>query len=160
MRLPFRNIFQWNRTTGPRYDYRNWSVDKWVNIFEPIEFYIFPNNLCNLHFVQALTCASPPTMCHRQSANGCRWVSTVSKISKHAAKGYHHIIMIYDTNAYTVAPSVQVPSQLLGAPLGSEVQLQCLVEASPAPVFYWLKGGKSPTNLEAGQPKSEMLLDG
>lgn len=59
-----------------------------------------------------------------------------------------------------VAPSVQVPSQLLGAPLGSEVQLQCLVEASPGPVFYWLKGGKSPTNLEAGQPKSEMLLDG
>lgn len=59
-----------------------------------------------------------------------------------------------------VAPSVQVTSQLLGAPLGSEVQLQCLVEASPSPVFYWLKGGKSPTNLEAGQPKSEMLLDG
>lgn len=64
------------------------------------------------------------------------------------------------TSSTTVAPSVQVPSQLLGAPLGSEVQLQCLVEASPAPVFYWLKGGKSPTNLEAGQPKSEMLLDG
>lgn len=62
--------------------------------------------------------------------------------------------------SFTVAPSVQVPSQLLGAPLGSEVQLQCLVEASPAPVFYWLKGGKSPTNLEAGQPKTEMLLDG
>ncbi|XP_055294810.1 lachesin [Sitodiplosis mosellana] len=65
------------------------------------------------------------------------------------------------------APSVRAPSQLLGAPLGSDVQLNCQVEASPAPVSYWLKGGKlqgslgnSLNNAEIGQPRPEMLLDG
>ncbi|XP_055694883.1 lachesin [Lutzomyia longipalpis] len=66
------------------------------------------------------------------------------------------------------APSVRAPSQLLGAPLGSDVQLECQVEASPAPVSYWLKGGRMPpngftgstTSLESGQPRPEMLLDG
>lgn len=68
---------------------------------------------------------------------------------------------------HTVAPSVRAPSQLLGAPLGSDVQLNCQVEASPAPVSYWLKGGKLSTsfngnsnNAEIGQPRPEMLLDG
>lgn len=66
-----------------------------------------------------------------------------------------------------VAPSVRAPSQLLGAPLGSDVQLSCQVEASPAPVSYWLKGGKMAgsfngnfNNAEMGQPRPEMLLDG
>uniref|UniRef100_A0A336MM61 CSON002740 protein n=1 Tax=Culicoides sonorensis TaxID=179676 RepID=A0A336MM61_CULSO len=70
------------------------------------------------------------------------------------------------------APSVRAPSQLLGAPLGSDVQLECHVEASPTPVSYWLKGGRVPQNgfiagiggigngLEVGQPRPEMLLDG
>lgn len=69
---------------------------------------------------------------------------------------------------YVVAPSVRAPSQLLGAPLGSDVQLNCQVEASPAPVSYWLKGGRLPNNnyagpnvnSEMGQPRPEMLLDG
>lgn len=67
----------------------------------------------------------------------------------------------------TVAPSVRAPSQLLGAPLGSDVQLNCQVEASPAPVSYWLKGGKltsafngNSNNADIGQPRPEMLLDG
>lgn len=71
-----------------------------------------------------------------------------------------------------VAPSVRAPSQLLGAPLGSDVQLECHVEASPTPVSYWLKGGRVPPNgfiagmggvgngQEVGQPRPEMLLDG
>lgn len=67
------------------------------------------------------------------------------------------------------APSVRPTSQLLGAPLGSDVQLECSVEASPMPVSYWLKGGRVlPTNFagitngnyEAGQSRPEMLLDG
>lgn len=72
---------------------------------------------------------------------------------------------------YIVAPTVRAPSQLLGAPLGSDVQLNCQVEASPAPVTYWLKGGRMPvnsftgansgnSNLEVGHPRPEMLLDG
>ncbi|XP_036345395.1 lachesin-like isoform X1 [Rhagoletis pomonella] len=66
------------------------------------------------------------------------------------------------------APMVRAPSQLLGTPLGSDVQLECHVEASPSPVSYWLKGARtssgfasiSSSNLESGQPGPEMLLDG
>ncbi|CAO1441295.1 unnamed protein product [Diamesa tonsa] len=66
------------------------------------------------------------------------------------------------------APTVRAPSQLLGAPLGSDVQLECQVEASPSPVSYWLKGGRVPPNGfiggvgsgDSGQQRPEMLLDG
>ncbi|XP_035774559.1 lachesin-like [Anopheles albimanus] len=68
------------------------------------------------------------------------------------------------------APSVRPTSQLLGAPLGSDVQLECTVEASPMPVSYWLKGGRVlPNNFasitngnyeQAGLSRPEMLLDG
>uniref|UniRef100_A0A1I8PK30 Ig-like domain-containing protein n=1 Tax=Stomoxys calcitrans TaxID=35570 RepID=A0A1I8PK30_STOCA len=67
------------------------------------------------------------------------------------------------------APMVRAPSQLLGTPLGSDVQLECQVEASPSPVSYWLKGARTTSSysgsisnsaLETGQPGPEMLLDG
>ncbi|XP_052870497.1 lachesin-like, partial [Anopheles cruzii] len=68
------------------------------------------------------------------------------------------------------APSVRPTSQLLGAPLGSDVQLECTVEASPMPVSYWLKGGRVLPNSfgsltngnydQAGLSRPEMLLDG
>ncbi|XP_073819716.1 dpr-interacting protein gamma isoform X2 [Musca autumnalis] len=60
------------------------------------------------------------------------------------------------------APMVRAPSQLLGTPLGSDVQLECQVEASPSPVSYWLKGARTSSNsaFEIGQPGPEMLLDG
>ncbi|XP_061387169.1 lachesin [Musca vetustissima] len=64
------------------------------------------------------------------------------------------------------APMVRAPSQLLGTPLGSDVQLECQVEASPSPVSYWLKGARTSSGftsnsaLETGQPGPEMLLDG
>lgn len=77
-------------------------------------------------------------------------------------------------NFIIVAPSVRAPSQLLGAPLDSDVHLECVVEASPAAVTYWLKGratayasqeedGLREDNDVAGQlleRKPEMLLDG
>lgn len=71
--------------------------------------------------------------------------------------------------SFPVAPSVRPTSQLLGAPLGSDVQLECTVESSPMPVSYWLKGGRVlPPNFagitngvyEQGQMRPEMLLDG
>ncbi|XP_049834060.1 lachesin-like [Schistocerca gregaria] len=46
------------------------------------------------------------------------------------------------------APSVKVPNQLLGAPLGTDVQLECYVEAFPNTINYWVKN------------RGEMLLDG
>ncbi|XP_021921564.1 lachesin-like isoform X1 [Zootermopsis nevadensis] len=46
------------------------------------------------------------------------------------------------------APVVKVPNQLLGAPLGTDVQLECYVEAFPNTINYWVKN------------RGEMLLDG
>ncbi|XP_037086241.1 lachesin-like [Pollicipes pollicipes] len=39
------------------------------------------------------------------------------------------------------APVVRISSQMLGAPRGSDVTLECQIEASPLPSTYWLKGG-------------------
>ncbi|XP_077299466.1 lachesin-like [Arctopsyche grandis] len=46
------------------------------------------------------------------------------------------------------APTVKVPNQLLGAPLDTDVQLECYVEAFPNTINYWVKN------------RGEMLLDG
>ncbi|XP_068622755.1 limbic system-associated membrane protein [Battus philenor] len=46
------------------------------------------------------------------------------------------------------APTVKVPNQLLGAPLGTNVKLKCYVEAYPNTINYWIKN------------RGEMLLDG
>ncbi|XP_026727665.1 limbic system-associated membrane protein-like [Trichoplusia ni] len=46
------------------------------------------------------------------------------------------------------APTVKVPNQLLGAPLGTDVKLKCYVEAHPNTINYWIKN------------RGEMLLDG
>nr|CAD7575519.1 unnamed protein product [Timema californicum] len=46
------------------------------------------------------------------------------------------------------APIIKVPNQLLGAPLGTDVQLECYVEAFPNTINYWVKN------------RGEMLLDG
>ena len=49
---------------------------------------------------------------------------------------------------FAVAPIIKVPNQLLGAPLGTDVQLECHVEAYPNTINYWVKN------------RGEMLLDG
>ncbi|XP_062701241.1 lachesin isoform X1 [Aedes albopictus] len=36
-------------------------------------------------------------------------------------------------------PVIQVPNQLVGAPLGTDVSIECLVEASPKSINYWVK---------------------
>lgn len=41
--------------------------------------------------------------------------------------------------AITVHPVIQVPNQLVGAPLGTDVQIECHVEASPKSINYWIK---------------------
>ncbi|RZF48606.1 hypothetical protein LSTR_LSTR011237 [Laodelphax striatellus] len=46
------------------------------------------------------------------------------------------------------APAITVPNQLLGAPLGTDVLLECHVEAFPATITYWLRN------------RSDMLLSG
>lgn len=39
----------------------------------------------------------------------------------------------------TVHPMVQVPNQLVGAPIGTNVTLLCNVEASPKAINYWTR---------------------
>ncbi|KAL1512870.1 hypothetical protein ABEB36_002382 [Hypothenemus hampei] len=46
------------------------------------------------------------------------------------------------------SPSIKVPNQLLGAPVQTDVQLECYVEAYPNTINYWVKN------------RSEMLLNG
>ncbi|XP_050313570.1 lachesin [Anthonomus grandis grandis] len=46
------------------------------------------------------------------------------------------------------APMIKVPNQLLGAPLNTDVQLECYVEAFPNTINYWIKN------------RGEMLLNG
>ncbi|KAG5683421.1 hypothetical protein PVAND_012704 [Polypedilum vanderplanki] len=36
-------------------------------------------------------------------------------------------------------PVIHVPNQLVGAPLGTDVQIECHVEASPRSINYWIK---------------------
>nr|XP_050865511.1 lachesin-like [Vespula vulgaris]XP_050865512.1 lachesin-like [Vespula vulgaris]XP_050865513.1 lachesin-like [Vespula vulgaris]XP_050865514.1 lachesin-like [Vespula vulgaris]XP_050865515.1 lachesin-like [Vespula vulgaris]XP_050865517.1 lachesin-like [Vespula vulgaris]XP_050865518.1 lachesin-like [Vespula vulgaris]XP_050865519.1 lachesin-like [Vespula vulgaris]XP_050865520.1 lachesin-like [Vespula vulgaris]XP_050865521.1 lachesin-like [Vespula vulgaris]XP_050865522.1 lachesin-like [Vespu len=36
-------------------------------------------------------------------------------------------------------PAIHVPNQLVGAPLGTDVVLECYVEASPMSINYWIK---------------------
>lgn len=43
---------------------------------------------------------------------------------------------------FAVSPSIRVPNQLLGAPLNTDVQLECTVEAYPNTVNYWDKNGE------------------
>jgi hypothetical protein len=40
---------------------------------------------------------------------------------------------------YTVYPIIQVHNQLVGGPLGSNITLDCMVEASPKPINYWAR---------------------
>ncbi|XP_030755581.1 leucine-rich repeats and immunoglobulin-like domains protein 1 isoform X2 [Sitophilus oryzae] len=46
------------------------------------------------------------------------------------------------------SPTIKVPNQLLGAPINTDVQLECYVEAFPNTINYWVKN------------RSEMLLNG
>ncbi|CAD1478725.1 unnamed protein product, partial [Heterotrigona itama] len=51
-----------------------------------------------------------------------------------------------------VAPVVKAPNQLLGAPLSTDVQLECYVEAFPNTINYWVKNRRG--------SEDEMLLEG
>ena len=43
--------------------------------------------------------------------------------------------------AFAVAPTVSVPHQLVGAPLGSSVTLDCHLESSPSALHFWSREG-------------------
>lgn len=39
----------------------------------------------------------------------------------------------------SVHPVIHVPNQLVGAPLGTDVTLECYVEAFPKSINYWVR---------------------
>ncbi|EAT44398.1 AAEL004233-PA [Aedes aegypti] len=47
--------------------------------------------------------------------------------------------MSFVSKAGILHPVIQVPNQLVGAPLGTDVSIECLVEASPKSINYWVK---------------------
>ena len=48
--------------------------------------------------------------------------------------------LIFTINSqFLVKPSVWVPNQLVGAPLGTDVTIECVIEAFPKAITYWQK---------------------
>ena len=52
---------------------------------------------------------------------------------------------------FAVYPIIQVHNQLIGGPLGSNITLDCMVEASPKPINYWAR--------ESGIYQSEIIFN-
>ena len=50
-------------------------------------------------------------------------------------------------DVFSVAPEIEVPSQLYGVGPGSDVTITCKVQAFPKPILFWMKN-------------DNMLLDG
>lgn len=84
----------------------------------------------------------------------CFFLAVFLKVAEKNPFFYSYAALIYYGNntkmfvCYIVAPTIKVPNQLLGAPLNTDVQLECYVEAFPNTINYWVKS------------HSEMLLDG
>lgn len=43
---------------------------------------------------------------------------------------------------FTVGPSIMIATKVIGVPTGSQTQMECLVEAFPPAISYWLKSGE------------------
>lgn len=107
-------------------------------------------------------CASPATGFHPRSANvfistfivsnsdyGSNRRSTTYRVPRVEAKSCrgwkcNNIFRF----RFTVPPVIHVPNQLVGAPLGTDVVLECFVEASPMSINYWVKDPKGEMTRE------------
>ncbi|XP_065206265.1 lachesin-like [Planococcus citri] len=56
-------------------------------------------------------------------------------------------------------PLIQVPNQLVGAPLDKPVTLQCISEAYPKPINYWEKEEKSGNNMLVHDRKKYIISE-
>ncbi|CAG2056760.1 unnamed protein product [Timema podura] len=60
-----------------------------------------------------------------------------------------------------VHPVIQVPNQLVGAPLGTDVTIECYVEASPKSINYWIRdSGEAPSNRNGTKTTQMLLMQG
>ena len=53
---------------------------------------------------------------------------------------YTIISLIVLNVSFAVAPTVTLQQQLIGAPLGSVVSLDCAIESSPTALHFWSRG--------------------
>ena len=67
---------------------------------------------------------------------------------------------------FAVPPQLRIPHQLIGAPLGFNVTLECFTEAHPTSLNYWTKddgnmlhdGRKYKSENEAGSPSFKVRM--
>jgi len=99
-------------------------------------------------------CASPATEFRPRSANVfiSTFIVSNSDYRSNRWTGYRVPRFLYAKRLekcnnifqfrFTVPPVIHVPNQLVGAPLGTDVVLECFVEASPMSINYWVKDPK------------------
>lgn len=102
-------------------------------------------------------CASPATGSRPRSANVfiSTFIVSNSDYDPNRWTGYRASRFLYGKRLekcnhifqfrFTVSPVIHVPNQLVGAPLGTDVVLECFVEASPMSINYWVKDPKGET---------------
>ena len=90
-------------------------------------------------------------MCHQRSANVFLSMFIVSNNDYTVIVVGNLLIAFYTKRreilyyksylrfCFTVSPVIRVPNQLVGAPLSTDVVLECFVEASPKSINYWVK---------------------
>lgn len=52
---------------------------------------------------------------------------------------YYHNLLLFIFSPPPVHPEIVVTNQLVGAPFGTDVTIECNVQASPKPINYWIK---------------------
>ena len=60
---------------------------------------------------------------------------------------------------FAVEPMMFVPSQLLGSPLGGSLTLECVTEAQPRPILYWIRTDANNSNDVMLLPSKRHKLD-
>lgn len=81
-----------------------------------------------LIYTYPITTNLPQRMSSSSSSN-CRDVqNTMDDLQ---CRSFYKLVIVH--------PVIQVPNQLVGAPLGTDVQIECHVEASPKSINYWIK---------------------
>lgn len=70
---------------------------------------------------------------HSSSSYSCEYLHIICDI--YVVKGKNGI----NNFIFGLFNFEKVPNQLVGAPLGTDVQIECHVEASPKSINYWIK---------------------
>lgn len=53
-----------------------------------------------------------------------------------------YILVVTSSSLFAVAPNATTPRTLFGSYVDSDVTVECIIEAFPLPVNYWIKGTK------------------